>query len=185
MKRLKEFILEMFTVMIGILIALLINNWNDERKENKYLEQIYVSIHKELEESVDGIKETIPLQLASIDTIQAYLNDEKVSVYDLLIKTNGIHGPNIKTTSWSALANSKIELIEYDRLSALTDIESRKRNLSDRLSRQVDFIYQNLEDNNKGKKEMLRIMLLDIVGAERFLQSEIEKLMKDYPIASD
>ena len=81
MKRLKKFILEMFTVMIGILIALFINNWNDERKENKYFDQIYVSIQKEVEESLDDIKETIPLQLASIDTIQAYLNDEKVSVY--------------------------------------------------------------------------------------------------------
>ena len=77
------------------------------------------------------------------------------------------------------MANSKIELIEYDRLSALTDIESRKHNLSDRLSHQVDFIYQNLEDNRKGKKEMLKIMLLDIVATERFLQSEIEKLMKE------
>lgn len=180
----KEIAKETLTVMIGILLALLINNWNDDRKERKYLEQIYSSIQMELQEGVDNINTIIPEQLASDDTIQAYLNNDQFSIYDLLIKSNGIHGPNIKTNSWQALSNSKIELIEYERLSALADIEARSTNLTQRLEKQVDFIYRNFEDRSSAKKKILRMMILDIVGAEKSVQSEMQALINNYPSKS-
>ena len=68
---------EIILVVIGILIALSINNWNENRKDKKYLNQIFSSIEKELKESSIDIKKVIPKQLASIDTIEVYLNNEK------------------------------------------------------------------------------------------------------------
>ena len=49
------------------------------------------------------------------------------------MKFNGIYMPIIKTNSWNAIANSKIELIEYEKLSGLSDIEERKENLTQRV----------------------------------------------------
>ena len=56
----KQIIKDIIPVIIGILIALLINNWNEDRKEKKYLNQIFASINKELEESRIDLKENIP-----------------------------------------------------------------------------------------------------------------------------
>lgn len=160
------------------MIALFINNWNDERKEKEYLNQIFYAINKELEESLIDIERVIPKQMASADSIQKYLTNEEVSLYDVITRANGVHAPTIKTNAWKAIANSKIELITYDKLSALADIEERKENLRWRLEKQMDFMFQNMEKTDKAKKEMLIMTILDMVGAEKELQMAIEESIK-------
>ncbi len=178
MKRLSQLISEIIPVIIGILIALYINNWNENRKDQKYLNQIFHSIGKELEESIIEIEEVVPKQLASIDTLENYLNNEEVSLYEIVIRGNGIHYPRIKTNSWNAIAKTKIELMEYEKLSALADIEERKENLNQRIEKQMDFIFQNFEKTDKGKKEVLKMIILDVVNTEKRLQSRIEEILK-------
>ena len=75
----------------------------------------------------------------------------------------------IKTNSWNAIANSKIDLIEYEKLSTLADISERKHNLIKRVEGQVDFTFQNFEETDKAKKEIPLMMTSDIVGAEKRL----------------
>lgn len=179
MKQIKQLFREIIPVIIGILIALFINNWNDERKEKKYLDQMFSSIEKELEESILDIKTVIPKQLASVDTLDVYINNEEVSLYSIMMRGNGIHFPTIKTNSWNAIANSRIELIEYEQLSALADIEERKENLFIRIERQMEFIFQNFEKTDRAKKIILRMMTLDIINAEKELQSQIEEFIKE------
>jgi short-subunit dehydrogenase len=110
MKQINYIIKEVIPIIIGILIALFINNWNEDRKDKKYLNQMFSSIESELEESNIDIKRVIPKQLASIDTLDVYLNNEKVTLYEIIMKSNGIQMPIIKTNTWNAIANSKIEL---------------------------------------------------------------------------
>lgn len=160
------------------MIALFINNWNDERKEKEYLNQIFYAINKELEESLIDIERVIPKQMASADSIQKYLTNEEGSIYDVITRANGVHAPTIKTNAWKAIANSKIELITYDKLSALADIEERKENLRWRLEKQMDFMFQNMEKTDKAKKEMLIMTILNMVGAEKELQMAIEESIK-------
>lgn len=88
------------------------------------------------------------------------MDNEAVSLYDIMIKANGIHSPWIKTNSWNAIANTKIELIAYEKLSALAGIEERKENLISRIEKQMDFTFQNFEQTDKGKKNLLKMKLL-------------------------
>ncbi len=178
MKQINQLIKDIIPVIIGILVALLINNWNEDRKDKEYLSQILTSIEKELEESNADIKRVIPKQLASIDTINAYLNNPNISLYDIMIRANGIHMPTIKTNSWNAIAGSKIELIEYEKLSAFSDIQERKENLDRRVERQMDYTFQNFEMTSRGKKEVLMMMIKDVIGAEERLHYNIELLLK-------
>ena len=66
------------------------------RKEKKYLNQIYISIENELEESSIEIKESIPKQQVRIDSIGKYLNDETISIFDIIKKADGVNGAIIK-----------------------------------------------------------------------------------------
>ena len=177
----KQIIREVVSVITGILIALFINNWNDERKEKAYLDQIFSSIDKELEDSVADIQRVIPAQMASIDTLNAYMDDATVSLYEIVIRSKGVYSPIIKTNSWNAIAPTKIELIEYERLSALADIAERKENLLNRIEKQMDFTFQNFESTDKNKKEILRMMLWDVVGAEQRLLARIEEIIETEP----
>ncbi len=179
MKPITSFLKEIFPVVIGILIALLINNWNEDRKDERYLEEIYSAIQRELKESSDDINRVLPMQLASVDTLVKYMNDDKASLFEVMVRANGIQLPRIRTNAWNAISRSKIELIEYEKLSALADIEERKENLRVRSEKQVEFIFQNFESTERSKKTVLHMLMLDIINAEQELAADIDKLIVD------
>ena len=105
----KAFVKEIVPVIVGILLALWINNWNETRKDKNYLKQITSASNKELKDSEEDIKANLLLQKAYIDTIDTYLQDEKISLIDITLKNKGIYVPTIKINSWKAISNSKIE----------------------------------------------------------------------------
>ncbi|MFK7787843.1 MAG: hypothetical protein AB8B56_22160 [Crocinitomicaceae bacterium] len=74
---------QIIPVIVGILIALFINNWNEERKEKEYLTKILGSIELELEETQKDIEEEMVTQRSLIDTLMVYLEDETSETTDL------------------------------------------------------------------------------------------------------
>jgi len=56
-----------------------------------------------------------------IDTLEFYSNDDKISLVNTVIKGNGLNYPSIKMNSWKAISNSRIELLDYDKMSDLAN----------------------------------------------------------------
>jgi len=179
MDQISKLVKDIIPVIIGILIALLINNWNEDRKEKKYLKQIFTSINNELEENRIDIKESIPKQQILIDTIGKYINDETVAIIDIIKKTDGIHGPNIQNNSWKAISNTKIELIEFEKLSKLSEIDDTNENLKYKKQKLIDFVVDNLKNTDSEKKEIFMLLNQEILSSGKYLQSEIEKFLKN------
>lgn len=178
-KTIIELFKEIITIIVGILIALYINNWNEDRKDAKYLDKIFVSMKKELKESNEDIKKKMPQQQTLIDTLGFYKLNDTISIFDVMMKVNGVQMPQIRISSWKAISNSKIELLEYDRVSALVNIEEQKELLLSKTQYLMNFLYPNVKDTSKDKKELILLMLQDILVSERDLQEEIEEAIKE------
>lgn len=166
-KYIVPFLKEMLPVIAGILIALFIDNWNDERKNNRYIDQVFSSINSELKESNEDINENIPLQKSLIDSLETYSNDVNMSVLDIMLTSGGITIPTIKTSTWKAVSNSKIDLVSYKKIVALSNIEEQKEILKSKSDYLMHFLYSNLYATDKQKKEVLKILLLDIIQTEK------------------
>jgi len=179
MKHINQIIKDVLPVIIGILIALVINNWNEDRKDKEYLNQISNSINEELKESFLDIKENIPKQQRLIDSLKANLTNEKATILDIVNMAEGIYAPRIQNNSWKALANSRIELIEFEKLSALSELDDSKSNLQYKLKKIMDFLYENIKNTSEEKKEVLMLMIIEIVGSEKYLNTEIEQLIQE------
>ena len=177
MKRVSQLIREIVPVIIGILIALVINNWNEERKDKKYLNQVYSTIAAELEESSRDIENTLPKQQILIDSLNKYMNDETTSIFEIINKSEGIQGPNVKLHTWKAVANSKVELIEFEKLSSLSEIEESKKYLELKLQKSLDFLIENGKETNQEKKEIFMFLNQDIILGEKYLQYEIKEFL--------
>ncbi|MBE9467783.1 MAG: hypothetical protein IMY72_05595 [Bacteroidetes bacterium] len=178
-KNIKAFIKEIVPIIVGILIAMYITNWNENRKEKKYINQMYLSINKELIETNEDIIDKISIQQSFIDTLDFYLEDNKISLLDITIKANGIYMPTIKINSWKAISNSRIELVEYDKVSAFANIEEQKEILKMKIEKLGNFFYSNTKETGKEKKEFMKIIMLDIIGTEIPLQKGIERIIND------
>ena len=178
-KNIKTFIKELVTIIAGILIALGINNWNENRKDKNYINQISSLIDKELAESNVDIVEKVATQESFIDTLDVYLNDDKISLLDITMKSKGVWLPTIKINSFKSLSNSKIELMEYDKISAFSNIEEQKEVLRMKSDRLGNFVYSNMKETGVDKKEFMRLLLQDIIGTEKAIQVGIESVLKE------
>ncbi len=175
----KTFIKDIIPVLLGVLIALWIDNWNEERKDKKYIDHFYLSLVKELRDTNKEIIEKIPYQKALIDTLQSYSNNETLSLLMVIEKVGGVKGPRIKLNYWNALSNSKIELIEYEKLSVLAEIEEGNELLKYKQNKLLDFIYSNLTETSKKEKIILKIMMEELITTQISIQKDIQKILNE------
>ena len=174
----KYLIKEIIPVTIGILIALYINNWNENRKNTNYINQISSSIDKELNETNEDIIDHIEIQKSLIDTLDFYEKNTKISILIAVKKAKGIHMPKIKINSWKAISNTKIELMSYEKVSALANIEEQKKILNTKIENLMNFIYSNTKETGIDKKQLLKLMMQDIISTEKTIQNEINKIIR-------
>ena len=79
---------EIFLVVLGILIALQINNWNEERKENAIIENYLNSILIDLKSDMnrfDGITESLDKQIKSNSSIFISKDYQKKSIDSIVL----------------------------------------------------------------------------------------------------
>lgn len=172
----KYFIKEIIPVTVGILIALSIGNWNQNKKEQKYVDEVFSLIDSELEETLQGIDEILPIQESLIDTLQYYSNNQDISILQTVLKVGGIDVARIKTTAWNGMSSSKIELVDYNKMTSLSNIVEQKGMLDSKSSVMVNFVYENLNETDKNKKEILVLNMRDIMGTEK----AIKEIILDY-----
>ena len=129
---------EIVLVVIGILIALQINNWNQAIQEQKTVTTYLKGIHEDLATQAVSIEETIPLNENVILTINAiiddYLKHDGFKANDSLLsqinKVLNTPGPIEIKTSFTELLNSG-------------DLGLIKNN---KLRKNIVLFYQDLED---------------------------------------
>ncbi len=90
-KSILKFFGDMIPVIMGVLIALLINNWNENRKEKNYVEDVMNSIKHELSETKKDIETKIPKQEKLLKNLKKYVNDESMSLLQIVKESDGIY----------------------------------------------------------------------------------------------
>lgn len=169
-----QFIKEIIPVIAGILIALFIDNWNSERKDEIYINQVFSTINSELHDSKEDIKSTIPQHKSLIDSLEYYSNDKSATLLNVVMDSKGIKIPSIKLNAWKSVASTKIDLIDYNKITLLSTIEEHKRTLDSKTQFLTTFLYSNINETDKNKKQTLKMLLMDIVTTEKTIQLNIE-----------
>lgn len=175
-KRIFNLFKEMLPIILGILIALILNNWNEERKERNYIRKILNSVEKELLENKNELTITIAEHRELIDTINVYM-DKKVTVEKILEKANGIRGVSIKNTAWQSIVNSKLELVDYESISILTDINEGKQDYKLKMEKLTEFLYTNLQAKELEDFSLFKIIINDLLNVELDLEESHKKFL--------
>jgi len=169
-----HFFKDIIPVVAGILIALFIDNWNSDRKDKNYVEQVYSTIDSELNDSKEDIKTTIPKHKSLIDSIELNLNNDNYSILDIVMKAGGINIPQIKNNAWRSISSFKIDLVDYNKLSLLSSIDDDKLNLNKKADFLMNYIYSNINAKDKNSKATLKLIVLDIIQTENTIQRKID-----------
>ena len=162
---------EIVLVVIGILIALQINTWNENRKAENQETQIYTELRNDLQQTRNDIQETIVKHKEVIasnqqlvyniagkkpysDTIYRLFTDSGVD-YQVIPKTSAFE--NLKTMGLNTLSNDSLRIsitnlyqLDLNRLENDFGMKNSSFNISEQL-----FPYQNnylVADYNDPKK---------------------------------
>jgi hypothetical protein len=160
---------EMIPVILGILIALFVNQQVEQNNKEQYLEKVMSSIHSEFTENVTELEIRIKEHKAFIKLLDEHMGSDSISLSQILNKTNGIKLVGIKNTTAQTLLNSNIHLTDFEKLSPLVDIQEEKTQLKLIEQELMRKIYSSLSSQDDLDKQVLRSILNDMVYAEESL----------------
>ncbi|MEI5983831.1 MULTISPECIES: hypothetical protein [Sphingobacterium] len=169
-----HFIKEIIPVIAGILIALFIDNWNSQRKDKIYINQVLTTINSELKDSKEDIRTIIPQHEALIDSLEFYENDSNISILEVVKNAMGINIPQVKSNAWKSVSNAKIDLIDYEKITSLSNIENEKELLNKKSDFLMSFLYSNINEKDKNVKQTLKMIIMDILQTEKTMLKRIE-----------
>jgi hypothetical protein len=140
---------EIVLVVVGILIALYINNWNEERKEREKFDQLLIEVHDELVTNIKRGREVIDYYYYKDSIIQVFYFDSlKISDTYREIITQGIELFEIKRGAYDKLKNhSEIASSEQDSVIAgLKDLYTEQSYPIMRINdKMLSYMYSNIE----------------------------------------
>jgi hypothetical protein len=177
MKVLRKIFIEMIPVILGVLIALFINNWKQTLDDQKFLKKIYSSVEREMELNLNEFSTLLPIQYALIDSLNYWKSNKEVSLIEALQKTNGLQIPTVKNTAWNSFLNSKLELIDFEVVSILTDVEEKKEVMNIKTEKLMDFVLNNTDSSDSRDKKILIIHLLNLINSEKGLVETYEEYL--------
>ena len=173
---------EMIPVVLGILIALWINTWQQNQKNRKFLNHVFQTIQEEHEENIKELKAIIPTHEKLIDSIYHYTGDETIFIGQFPNMVGGLSVALIGNTSRKSFINNQIQLVDFKIIKLLSTID----NLSDAYKRQTkrmaDFFFENINEKSQRQKDILLFIIEDLsVIEEDLLEShiELEKILQN------
>jgi len=175
-KNIIKIALDTIPVIFGILIALFISGLKETSDNERYLSRVFSSIEQEMKDNADGLESVIPKHYALMDTVTYYIEDESLTLTDLIVKSKGFQVKTIQNTSWRSLLNAKIELVEYDMIAQLSGIEASRSIMQMKLDKLMDYLYEHIDSVETKRKRLLIIHLLNLIETEESLL----KLHEDY-----
>ena len=166
-KYLKYAIGEIVLVVIGILIALQINNWNENQKNNEKEISIAKELHIELNENLISVKNQLGLWEN---------RDKKISEVISLIDSENVKITNREFDSTLiyviAFSNFKLKQSKFQRIISLESFQFKKSPtlINDMLS--LNDMYVTLMDyynqNDKNYHQLLQPYLIENYATENF-----------------
>ena len=160
---------DMIPVIAGVLIALFIENWKEANDDRRFVSRVYANIQKEMEENKEEIEGVLQLQKADLDTLRAYVDDERFSILQIMEKAEGLQMPYIKNTSWHVFLSAKIELIDYDDFSFFSELDEAVKFFDLKTEKLMDIALNSMNSTSKDEKVRVISQIEDVINSEQAL----------------
>ena len=148
---------EIILVVIGILIALQINNWNEYDKSQKLAHKYLKLIESDLEldiEHFETLNKMLTQQALKIDSIENILSrpQTKQEEFKQIIKSNFsiftiLEDTNLNTSTFTALQNSgRIDLLDKDLQDGLRKLNQEQYRYKEYTNDNIDAIVKEISN---------------------------------------
>ena len=162
------FLKEIAIIVIGVLIAVSINKIKENADDNKYISKTLAAIQKENDQSKKEIETVLKSHYTIADSLESKLNTEE-TLSEIIFTLGGIKSAETKDIGLRFFISNKADLLEYDVISHLSDIETSRNLLTEKMKRLVDHMFSNIEESDIKSKRTLLHNLNNVINSENEL----------------
>jgi hypothetical protein len=180
-----DYFKEITIVVIGVLIAVSIGNYKERVDNEKYIEKTLLAIKNDIKLSQSDLDTVFNRHIELFEILREKLEgsepiDPKLTLGELIASSGGFQVTVSKNISLRFFINHKAELLEYDIISKLLDIETQSVVLEEKARRLTNFFYENIDKGGEEVIFKLAYYLNDILDSENtLLESYSEFLDKN------
>jgi hypothetical protein len=177
--RLGYFFQEISIVVIGVLIAVSVGKYKESKDNETYLQKTLLAIENEIQLSQADLDTILTRHIDLLSILEENIEANESSLGELIKNQGGFQIPFLQNISLRFFVNNKAELLDFDLISQLLEIELKINLLSDNTSRLTDFVYENVNNSDVETIVKFRFLLASVVENEQALlesyQSFLEK----------
>ncbi len=175
----RKIVVDFVPAFLGVLVALLLNDWRESIKENKFIDQSLEAVYKNNIDNINNLELSIDNLTANVDSLGKYLESD-LSIIDVLHKNNGVKLKPLNTSAIHTIKNSNLYLsFEYDVISKLTNLEmSIERIQQDYIKQLTTFLVTSGDNTTYKSKKQFFILLKELLNQLYYTYSTSSSLNK-------
>jgi hypothetical protein len=179
------FLRETTIVVIGVLIAVTLNNYKESIDNQNYLDKTLRAVKNEVIYNVGEIDTVLINHNELLEYVLENIENEEKPLVELIIDKGGIKGATNRNISLRFFVANKAELIDYELISQLSDIEETTNMLRLKMEKLVDFAYTNVQKADEDTKTKFYLYLQNVIDSEEALSEQYSKFLQNQGIHLD
>lgn len=167
--RFPYFLQEITIVVIGVLIAVSIGNYKENLDNKRYINKTLSAIENEIELSKSDLDTILDKHIEMYSALEDQIDHTDKSIGELIGSLGGFQVASIKNVSLRFFVANKAELLDFELISKLLEIERHADLLSDKIDILADFAYESVNDRGEEAKLRFTYLLVNVIDTEQTL----------------
>ena len=178
-KEVLNYLKEITIVVIGVLIAVSISNYKERLEDDAYLKKTLRAIEGEMVSSRADVDTVLTKHIDLYEKLENQFEVNAQTLGEFIMSSGGIQIAVVKNVSLRFFISNKAELLEFDVISQLLEIESLTNLYSLNMERLTAFAYDNIHSTNKEVMTKFSYLLSDVIDSEQTLIKLYEEFFKE------
>lgn len=170
---------EILIVVVGVLIAVTIGNYKEQEDNEKYIEKTLLAIENEIKISQIELDTVLNRHLNLYEVLGDEIGNTELSIGKLVSNSGGFQVAAIKNVSLRFFVSNKAELLDFQLISKLLEIELMSEMLSDKIKLMSDFAYENVNDQSDEVKMKFAYLLANVIDGEQTLLESYSNFVEE------
>jgi hypothetical protein len=168
-KQFLKFFKEITIVVLGVLIAVSIGNYKEKIDNENYVEKTLLAIENEIILSKSEIDTVLIRHLKLFEKLENEFGENEPTIGEFVSSSGGFQIASIKNISLRFFISNKAELLEFELISQLLDIELKTTQLSNKTERLSNFAYEHVNERDEQEFIKFAYLLADVIDGEQTL----------------
>ncbi len=175
------FFQEITIVVIGVLIAVSIGNYKEKLDNEQYIKKTLLAIENDIKLSQRSVDTVLSKHIDQFNEIQEIVEEggNELSLGELVASLGGFQVASTGNISLRFFISNKAELLEYELISQLLEIEQRADLLATKLTMLSEYAYEHVNESDEEVLIKFFYLLANVIDSEEGLLEAYSEFLEN------